>query len=80
MKTNINLTCDVEVVLEARKRNVKLSSVVNSFLKDYLELDNNESEGDSIDNQLIAVKVKLDELEKKKEAQTPKRKVLVHIP
>lgn len=43
VKTHINITVEVEVYLEARKRNINMSMVVNDLLKSYLELPDDKA-------------------------------------
>ena len=43
MKSTISLTLDTEIVLELRKRNIKVSPVANDFFKEYLEIKPSEN-------------------------------------
>lgn len=46
VKMHINITIDIETYLEARKRNLNISNIVNDLLKSYLELPSDKAKAD----------------------------------
>jgi methenyltetrahydromethanopterin cyclohydrolase len=83
MKTTTSLTLDSEVILKLKSKNINVSGVVNSFLKTYLEMPQDQKEHDvyTIDNEIQKAMVKLTDLKttKKKLKKEVSKDVLVHM-
>jgi len=83
MKTTTSLTLDSEVILKLKSKNINVSGVVNSFLKTYLEMPQDQKEHDvyTIDNEIQKAMVKLTDLKttKKKLKKEANKDVLVHM-
>ena len=84
MKCQVNLSLDVEVVVEARSHIPNLSIVVDNYLKEYLEIKRNSTDNtddENLRNELIKMKAKASdmemELEKKKKKELSKRTVSI---
>lgn len=83
MKTTTSITIDVEVLSELRRRKLPLSTMINGFLKSYLELPEDETkvEGEDINLKIASKESELSVLRKMKEKSEKKseKKVKVRI-
>lgn len=65
MKTNIGITLDTEVLLEAKKKISNLSGTINDFLKSLLPSINEEEKHEKEEAQIAFLKASLQIAEKK---------------
>jgi|TARA_R100000093_G_scaffold68699_1_gene40473 predicted phage tail protein len=67
MKSNINITIDSEVLLEAKARGINMSGTINSFLKDYVQTITKDIKDTKAEEQIKILKASVKVLEKKLE-------------
>lgn len=70
MKTNVTITLDIALVVEARMRKVKFSEIFNSYLNEYLETK--RTENPDFEGEIARLKAILTEKELELEEQRSK--------
>ena len=61
MKRNVTISLDVEVSVEVQKKNLKISKIVNDYLRSYLEVK--AYEDDEIESKINDFKLQMEALE-----------------
>ena len=61
MKRNVTISLDVEVSVEVQKKNLKISKIVNDYLRSYLEVK--AYEDDEIESKFNDFKLQMEALE-----------------
>jgi len=61
MKQHVNLSIDTNILLKAKKKTNNLSGLVESFLKDFCEIENVEEKGEISRTEMIALEQEINE-------------------
>lgn len=67
MKTNTCICLDVELLVEAKKRKINLSFLINEFLRSYFKVKATKTEDKDITINIAEAEAKLLELKNRKE-------------
>ena len=74
MKTNVTISLDGELVVEARSKGLRFSEFFNNALKTYLEMDDDAPEELDLEDKIVNVKARLMSLETEKKKIEEKNK------
>jgi|WetSurMetagenome_2_1015567.scaffolds.fasta_scaffold383095_1 hypothetical protein len=71
MKTQINVTVDMEVLMELQKLTINKSELINNFLRDYLDICDKTTEikSKNLENEILLQKSRLTALENQKKEE-----------